>query len=187
MNNTTTILENSKHNQELIGIAKYSDSNSFWCGYVLDFNALYVTLQHFTKYGKKDGILIILIDEIKYIDFNNDYTRAMQCIIDYSAELEKQSESNFSYSDSENWQYYMLSQFAGQENIVVSVELSSDDSYTGFIVKVSEDDFILICIGKDGEDLGTSIIKIEDVVGFHINDIDSRKRAMLYKWRKATL
>jgi hypothetical protein len=54
-------------------------------------------------------------------------------------------------------------------------------------VEVSETDFILNCVGKLGEDEGTVVYKIEDVTGFKINDIDNRRRAMLYKWRKASL
>jgi len=45
----------------------------------------------------------------------------------------------------------------------------------------------MICVGKMGEDLGISILKIEDITSIQIDDIDNRKRNLLYKWRKASL
>jgi hypothetical protein len=38
-----------------------------------------------------------------------------------------------------------------------------------------------------GEDEGTIIYRIDDISAIRINDIENRKRAMLYKWRKASL
>jgi hypothetical protein len=63
--------------------------------------------------------------------------------------------------------------------------MSNSDSYTGFIIKVSDTHFIMHLIGKNGEDEGTSVFKVEDVSSFQINDMDNRRRAMLYIWRKA--
>ena len=53
--------------------------------------------------------------------------------------------------------------------------------------EVSEEDFILNCVAKNGEDLGTSLFRMEDVTEIRVNDIDDRRRLLLYKWRKATL
>jgi hypothetical protein len=179
-------LERSKLNKELIGVWKYSDDESFWCGYVIDYNETLVQIQHYTKYGKPDGIIVSQILDIQSIDFNDDYSKAMQVVIDYSGELEKEDKVNFILTENDDWDYSILKQLEGKFSVVASVEMGSG-YFSGFIVEVSETDFILNCVGKLGEDEGTVVYKIEDVTGFKINDIDNRRRAMLYKWRKASL
>ena len=37
---------------------------------------------------------------------------------------------------------------------------------------------------KSGEDEGLTMFKVEDITHFKINDIDNRKRLLLYNWRK---
>lgn len=181
------LLERSKLNKELIGVWKYNDDEAFWCGYVTDFNESLVTIQHYTKYGKPDGIIIAQISNIQSVDFNDDYAKAMQVVIDYSTELEKEDKTHILLSDSDEWQFEVLKQMEGNLAKITSVEINGSDYFSGFVLEVSESDFVLNCIGKLGEDEGSVIYKIEDVTGFRINDIENRKRAMLYKWRKARL
>jgi hypothetical protein len=45
----------------------------------------------------------------------------------------------------------------------------------------------LHCVGKNGEDLGNAIFKVEDVTEVRVNDIDDRRRLLLFNWRKASL
>lgn len=181
------ILEQSKLNKELLGLWKYNDDEGFWLGYIVDFNENLITIQHFTNYGKKDGLIIVQYQDIKSVDFNDDYAKAMQCVIDYSDQLDKEDETILTISDYEYWQFEILHQLEGNYEKVISVEISGSDYFSGFIQEVSEVDFILHCVGKLGEDEGTVVYRIEDVTGFKINDIDNRKRAMLFKWRKTNL
>ena len=111
----------------------------------------------------------------------------MQCVIDYANELEKEDETNILLTESEDWQFILLKQLEGNIDKITSLEINSSNYYSGFILEVSETDFIFHCVGKLGEDEGTVIYKLEDITGFRINDIDNRKRTMLYKWRKASL
>ena len=178
------ILERSKLNKELIGLWKYRDDSKFWCGFILDYNETLVKIQHFTNYGKPDGQIIALISNIQSVDFNDDYAKAMQVVIDYSTELEKEEKIDIAISDDNHWDYEVLKQMEGNLDIITSVEINNSDYYSGFIIEVSETDFILKCIGKLGQDEGLVAYKIEDVTGFRINDIDNRKRSMLHKWRK---
>ena len=181
------ILENSKVNIELIGFWKYNDEEGFWCGYVIDYNENLVSIQHYTKYGKRDGVIVAQISEIQSIDFNDDYAKAMQCVIDYANELDKEDETNIDFTENENWQYELLKQMEGNLDKITSLEINNSNYYSGFILEVTETDFVFHCVGKLGEDEGTVIYKTEDITGFRINDIDNRKRNMLYKWRNASL
>lgn len=181
------VLERSKLNKELIGVWKYRDDDKFWCGYVIDFNETLIKIQHYTIFGKPDGQIIAQISAIQNVDFNDDYAKAMQVVIDYSKELEKEEKINIAISDNDNWDYEIIKQMEGNLDVITSIEINNSDYFSGFVIEVSESDFILNCVGKLGQDEGPVVYKIEDVTGFRINDIDNRKRAMLYKWRKSSL
>jgi hypothetical protein len=177
------IIKNSKKNKEIIGIWKYNDNDGFWAGYVTDYNEELVTIKHFTKYGKSDGTIIERIENIKNIDFKDDYAKAMQYIVENSEELDKDADFEIKLSNSEDWQEEILKQLEGT-NQITKIEISNDGFFSGFITKVSESDFILHCIGEMGEDEGTVVYRIEDVTAIRVNDIENRKRAMLFEWRK---
>ncbi|UOX33765.1 hypothetical protein LXD69_17240 [Flavobacterium sediminilitoris] len=187
MNIFNQILERSKLNKELIGLWKYNDDEKFWCGFVIDYNETLLKIQHYTNYGKPDGQIIAQISAIQNVDFNDDYAKAMQVVIDYSQELEKEQKLNISLSDNEDWDYHIIKQMEGNSEVITSIEVNNSDYFSGFIIEVSETDFIFNCVGKLGQDEGMVVYKIEDITGFKINDIDNRKRAMLYKWRKNSL
>ena len=180
------ILEKSKENKEIIGIWKYSDDDGFWAGYVKDYNENLVIIQHFTKYGKSDGIIVERIDNIKSVDFDDDYAKAMQCLIDYSAQLDKEDPFEFELTENEDWQIEVLKQIEGTKRIVL-LEINSSDYFSGFVTKLSEYDLILHCVGEMGEDEGTVIYRIEDITAVRVNDIENRKRLMLFNWRNTRL
>jgi hypothetical protein len=183
----TKILERSKLNNELISLWKYNDEDKFWCGVVLDYNDTLVKIQHYNKFGKPDGVIVAQIASIQNLDFDDDYAKAMQVVIDYSKEIEKEEAVPFSFLQTENWQYEVIKSLEGNFEIISSFEVNNSNYYSGFIVEVSETDFILNCVGKMGEDEGFVIYRMEDITGFQINDIENRRRCLLYKWRKAGL
>ena len=183
----TKILEKSKLNKELLGLWKYNDEDSFWCGYIIDYNETLIKIQHYTKYGKPDGIIIAQLANIKSVDFDDDYAKAMQVVIDYADEIEKEANFDITLSENDNWDFEIIKKLEGNFDILSSIEISNSDYFSGFITEVTETDFIIRCVGKMGEDEGSVIYKIEDITGFKINDIDNRKRCLLYKWRKAKL
>ena len=183
----TKILERSKLNKELLGLWKYNEEDSFWCGYIIDYNETLIKIQHYTKYGKPDGIIIAQLANIKSVDFDDDYAKAMQVVIDYADEIEKETNFYINLSENDNWDFEIIKKLEGNFDILSSIEISNSDYFSGFITEVTETDFIIRCVGKMGEDEGSVIYKIEDITGFKINDFDYRKRCLLYKWRKAKL
>ena len=183
----TKILERSKLSTKLLGLWKYTDQDSFWCGSLIDYNETLIKIQHYTKYGKPDGIIIAQLANIKSVDFDDDYAKAMQVVIDYADEIEKETNFYINLSENDNWDFEIIKKLEGNFDILSSIEISNSDYFSGFITEVTETDFIIRCVGKMGEDEGSVIYKIEDITGFKINDIDNRKRCLLYKWRKAKL
>lgn len=178
-------LEKSKTAKELLCFVKYGEEDTFWCGYVVDYSEKHVAIQHFTRYGKKDGVILHALDGFQRVDYNDDYCKAMQCVIDYSDQLYQSQEFEVHFGFSEHFYLNILQQFAGNRDVVISVEISDNEESAGYIVAVNEHDFAMHCVGKMGEDLGISIFKTEDVTHVHVDDVDNRKRNMLFKWRKA--
>lgn len=180
-------LEKSKQNKELLNFSVYGDDEKFWCGYVVDYSEDFVAIQHFTKFGKKDGIIVHPLEHFERIDFHDDYVKAMECVVDYSDQIYKPHKIDLSFSQSENFYQSVINQLIGNKDVIVSFEISNNDYYSGYITEVSEIDFIINCVGKEGEDLGMSLFKIEDITSIHMDDVDNRRRNILFKWRKASL
>jgi hypothetical protein len=181
----TDLLEQSKVNKELIAIWNYSSDDDFFCGYVLDFDEEVLSLKHFTRFGKLDGIIIQKISEIKSIDFNNDYCAAMQCVIDYSEQLEKEVYSEKEVVLGDNWIIETLGNYLGKRDAIISIEINNREFYTGFLKKLSETDLLLNNIGKMGENEGDGVYKLGDISSLRVEDIDNRKRLLLYNWRQS--
>lgn len=186
MNIILELLEKSKNTKELLSFTRYRDE-TFWFGYITDYSEEYISIQHYTKYGKSDGIIIHPLSSFQRIDYNDDYSKAMQCVIDYSDEIHKPNKISIEFGLNENFYSNILNHFLGERNVIVSIQINNDEYSSGYIKEISETDFSMICVGKSGEDLGISILKIEDITSIQIDDIDNRKRNLLYKWRKASL
>lgn len=180
------ILYKSKTEKEIIGIWQYGDDDGFLSGYVIDFNEDLVLFQHYTKYGKTDGIITLQIDSIQSIDNNDDYARAMECLIEYSSILEKQPDFQPLLNTSEEWQFDLINQLVENSEVLVSIEINGE-YFSGYIQKATDTDFLMNCVGKMGEDEGNVAYRIEDVTEFKLHDWDDRKKDLLFKWRKASL
>lgn len=182
-----SILEKSKETKEIISIWQYNGDKSSIVGYVTEISEEYIGFRHFTRFGKQDGVMFIKLANVKNIDFNDDYTKVMECLIQYSDIIDKPSDFNINLNQSDYWQYNAILQLYKAKEQIASFEINGNEFFTGFVKEHSEEDFILNCVGKNGEDLGTSLFKIEDVTEIRVNDIDDRRRLLLYKWRKASL
>lgn len=182
-----SLLQKSKENKEIISIWQYNGDKGSIVGYITEISDEYIGFRHFTRFGKQDGVIFIKLANIKNIDFNDDYTKVMECLIQYADIIDKPSDFNINLNQSEYWQFNAIMQLYKAKDQMASFEINGNDYFTGFVKEVSEEDFILNCVAKNGEDLGTSLFKIEDVTEIRVNDIDDRRRSLLYKWRKASL
>lgn len=176
------ILERSKQNKELVGIWEYDEEDTFWCGYVLDYNDEMVKIKKYSEYGKPNGVLIEKLSNIENIEFESDYMVAMQYLIDHVEVLDDDKEIDVELNEEKSLTESILKNLEGRKDIVASFRMG-DSFYSGFVVNVSDSDFMLHCIAKMGEDDGCTIYKIKEIEAFKINDIEHRKRLMLYNWR----
>ena len=180
-------LQKSKENKEIISIWQYNGDKGSIVGYVTEISEEYIGFRHFNRFGKQDGIMFIKLANIKTIDFNDDYTRVMECLIQYADIIDKPSNFIINLNKSDYWQYNAVLQFYKAKDQMASFEINGGEFFTGFVKEVSEEDFVLNCVAKNGEDLGTSLYRIEDITEIRFDDIDDRRRMLLYKWRKASL
>ncbi len=177
------ILLESKKKKKVIGIRKYDRGDSFYAGYVIDFNDNVIQIQHFTEYGKDDGIVFENIDDIENIETDDDYYSSLQYLIHKNEDLENSNTSGFKFKMTGKWQYNILKEFVGKE-IIVAVEFNKDEQICGFINQITEGTVLLNPIGKLGKDEGLSLYKIEDICSIQPDDLECRKRLLLYKWKR---
>ncbi|MDO6853676.1 hypothetical protein Q4599_08790 [Cellulophaga lytica] len=179
-------LAKSKAEKEIIGIWQYGDDNGFLSVYVIDFNEHLVLFQHYSRFGKNDGIITLQIAGIQGIDVKDDYAKAMECLVEYSSILEKEPEFRPQLNSTEEWQSDLIKQLAKNSETLVSLEINGG-YFSGYVKKATDMDFEMNCVGKMGEDEGNVIYRIEDVTEFRLHDWDDRKKDLLFKWRKASL
>ena len=180
----TSIFEDSKQNKKIIHIKLNIDEDSFWCGYITDYNEEFVILHHFTKYGKSDGEIIEQIDRIESVEFDDDYSKCLQYIIDNSWEIDVEADLDLSLPKTDNWQFEFLSQQVGLKNSITRIELLTE-TYSGFIIKLNEQHVLMHLIDIQGTDQGFATYQVEDVLSVRVNDMEARKRLLLYNWKKS--
>lgn len=184
---TLDLFEKSKNHREIITIHTYSEEKDFFCGYVIDCNEEFVIIQQFTPFGSNNGVAFIPINDIQRVDYNNDYCNAMQCMIDYGEAIFKPGKISIKISDSETPFVEQLKNFVGDTETILTLYCDEERKYKGYILEVEEEDFAMQCVDEMGEDLGIVLMRIHEIANISIDDLDNRRRSLLYKWRKATL
>ncbi|WP_177762145.1 hypothetical protein [Flavobacterium sp. I3-2] len=171
----------AKEQEKLLSFIEYGSDTNFFCGYVLDYTSEMVTIKHITKFGKDDGLIVQPLDAFVRIDFDDDYASLMEYLIKNSDKIYTKSNYKIDFSD-ENYYTNIFNFFCGNRDVILSFEIDND-FFSGYLIEFSESDFILHAIGKEGEDLGMSIFRIEDITSIQIDDVDNRRRNLLFKWR----
>jgi len=177
------ILSNSKQNKSIIGVRKYSDGEDIYIGYIVDYNETLIVLQHITKYGLEDGLIVEMIENIESFETGGEYTSAYQHLLTNHKEIKEQTVKTLKLEEGQNWQYHLLTSMFDIIKII-TVELNNNTFTHGFIVDFDETYVHLNQIDHVGKDEGTIIYKINDIVSLTIDRLESRKRLALYKWRK---
>lgn len=179
------LLKKSKNEQKIIRIWFYGEVEMFYTGYVKNVNEELFSLQYFTKFGKPDGVLIERIENIESIDFDNDYSNTIEYLIKHHNEIDNEPQIDLEITDEDNWQFEILDSQLGLKDRIITIQINGEKFYSGIIEWIDEGHLILNKIGEEGQDEGKSIFIIDDINTIQINNLESRKRLMLYKWRKA--
>lgn len=178
------LLQRSKDTREIIGVREYNDDDKFSSGYVEDFNDRLLTLRHFSKFGKPDGVIVFRRENVECMDCEDDYAKAMTYLAAHADELDNPSPVAFELSENEEWRTGLLQQCAARKDRIFGIEVG-DGVYYAFIVQVTDTDFKMHCVDNIGVDEAYVIRKTEDVIGFVADTLECRKRELLFRWRKS--
>ena len=139
----TKMLLDSKENDRFLCLYEYSDDDKFWFGKVIDFNEEIIIFQHYTKFGKKEGKIILRRSMISEIDFDNKYSKTMAYVISHRYEIDRKTEIPINCEDTENWRKSFLEQVKNRTDFLTSVKVNGS-FYSGFVKETDED--FLCCI-----------------------------------------
>ena len=178
------ILRQSKEKQQFIGIWIYGDDEGFWSGRVQELTEEFVVIEHFTKYGKPDGVVIEAISNIESIDFDDDYSKSMEYLIANHHLLDEVEEIPVKMESLDTWPFNLLESLIGNKETIVQIQVNRDSFYSGLVEWVEETELLLRMIGEQGQDNGKSLFKLEDISAVRINSRSNRRKLLLYKWRK---
>ena len=177
-----TILEKSKKSKQIIGVRLYGEDEDFWLGYIEDFNDKIIQLRYFDRLGLEDGIVIEQQENIDSIDFDSDYEKTYEYLINKQNDFSK-IEKIVDFKDSDNWKIEYLSVYKIKKEII-SIKFSNDLIIEGYILEITDSEFIVEAIGHIGEDEGKTVYKINDISAFRLSDKKSKLKQELNKWRK---
>ena len=125
--NFYNILQYSKDTKSIIAIFQDPSAHDFLAGYVLDFNEEFFTLQHISKFGKLDGILIEPIYKIRRID-QDDYCKCLQYVMKHAEELDRETMINLDIPGEENWMYHTLKALEGETECTFAPKTKQNES-----------------------------------------------------------
>ena len=180
------LLNKSKTEKLLISLNLYGSDNGFYLGYVVDFSEEIVIIQHYNKFGLEDGLLTLNIADVKYFEIDTEYLKDIQFLISSKNRIQHQT---LSVNDSDlaaESLTTLFEEFIGNKNYLIRFELMDEETYYGFLEWCDEDNFEILDIDSDGKIRGKLIFKFEDIKLYWLDDLDCRKRQILYKEKIST-
>lgn len=181
------ILENSKKENKLIGLNLYGTEEGFYCGYVLEFTEDFVILQHFSKFGSSDGIVTVSLSDVKFIETDTVYINGIELLIKRQKEIFTQTYHLKSKNDFKSEFTTLFESFIGDKDYIIKFELDDDEIYFGFIEWCDEDYFSIINLDLDGAVIGKATFRFENLKGYTIDDLECRKRKILFDLLKKSV
>jgi hypothetical protein len=175
------ILSESKTNKKIIGIRMFGSSDDFWCGYVVDYNSEVVIIQHFTKFGMKDGLIIEKVENIESIDSDDDYSIAFEYLTANGDKITLQNITNVPISYSGDWKVEIM-QHCRSNELIVTLGMRNETRVTGFIKELNEEMVRIAFIEKLGETESISYFRMSEIESIHLETMEDRKRRLLYDW-----
>lgn len=182
--NFNKVLQHSKENRSVIALFSEVGGSHFWAGYVLDFNDEFIRFQHVSKFGKLDGVLIEPMYKIRRIDVD-DYCKCLTYLMAHQDELDAELPIDFPLEQDENWIFNLLTAINQETRFISRIQLANETRFSGFIADVTEEDFQIKCVGEEGTDEGTLYFHVDDVTSVRMNDLEARRRLILYHYRRS--
>ncbi len=128
-----------------------------------------------------DGLLVHKLADIKYFEKETEYLNGIDLLVQKGSSVQKQT---FSLSGNKELTEGFLSlfeSFIGNKKYLIKFELNDGEIYFGFIEWCDEDNFSIIQIDIDGLIVGKAIFRLEDLKAYWIDDLECRKRKIIYQ------
>jgi len=179
-------LHESKQKKSLIGVNYYGSNSGFYCGYVVEYNSEFIILQHYSKFGLQDGLLVHKLTDIKYLEKDTEYLNGIKLLIKNQELTMKQTFSlNMKKEQLDNF-FTLFESFIGNKDYLIKFELNDEDIFFGLVEWCNEETFSIINIDLDGLIIGKAVFKFEDLKTYWIDDLECRKRKLLYQKKYAS-
>lgn len=107
----------------------------------------------------------------------------MEYLITNNHLLENDVTFNVQITQSKNWQYELIKPLVNDVNSVIRIIMSNDDTFIGIVSKLDESHVVLNGFDTEGTNEFFTLYKLEDIKSIRINDLDARKRLLLFKWK----
>jgi hypothetical protein len=172
------ILTKALLNSKLIGIRTYfEDWDKVIIGFVKEINETNVIIEEIDKQGLIIGYMIIEIDDIINLDYDDKYQRKLE----FLNKLKKQSYENIQLTVLKKGEK-LISYFQELIDEKYITEFHFDDNHYEIGILQEFDEKYILCknIGNNGEYEGISCFTIEYLTGIKYKGIEQYKIKLLY-------
>lgn len=153
-----------------------ADTDVHLTGYVLAFNEDELLIAHITPYGYKDGFILKRISAIYHIDYDGKYEHKIEKLY----RLNQQVHEKIDLSQTGNGRIlHALLDWAVKKNVLATVEFETN-CLTGFVNKYENDLIFLRLIDDYGEENGTSVVDLNEVLTISVNSTDEQALQRLF-------
>ncbi len=168
------ILEELKENQKLCSLyINFQDTSKFVFGKILKIDEMHIIFFSFSPDGEYDGLLLIKIDNILRVEYDDLYTARMNRLIN-----DKNFLCKFDIDSIENNNLIeLLLNLLLKEKIIISIELLDSGTYDiiGFVEEINENTCKISQVNDDGQDDGVTYIRINDITQISADSLDERR------------
>jgi hypothetical protein len=178
------LLNEAMNEKRFVSVSTDKDNTDrFTVGFILNIDEETILLNSINPDGYDDGLILININDVYLIEYDDLYLKQLRFIHENSIELSKKATINLpSINENEDIFYKMLDK-CQEEGILISINLSYGIGLTGVIKKIDSEFVILQSINESGQEDGVTCFKISDIIRIFIDDKNIRKIQLLNKFK----
>lgn len=172
--NMKRILEELKENQKLCSLyINFQDTSKFIFGKILEVDEIHIIFYSLSPDGEYDGLLLIKIDNILRVEYDDLYAARMNRLIN---DKNFSCRFNIDLIENNNLKELLLNLLL-KEKIIVSIELLDSGTYDiiGFVEEISVNICKISQVNDDGQDDGFTYIRIYDITQISADSLDERR------------
>lgn len=153
------ILKRCQEDKKLIGVyTNRQDLSKFDVGIALAVDDDFLILSSVSKYGKRNGLLLVEQDSVVRVDEDSVYLRKIGALMRYYSEKPE-------VLSAEQYLVYSLLEYCHANNRIAAIDLLDSGTYdtVGFIDELDTDRCVIKQVSEFGKYDGTSSILLADI------------------------